>query len=61
VRNLRNNLSVVLQITDRGPFLHGRLLDLSRGAAAALDAVSAGVIPVEVEVLEDQATHRCQD
>lgn len=41
---------VVVRITDRGPFIRGRSLDLSRGAAAAIGLVSVGVGRVTAEV-----------
>lgn len=46
VVNERNGNSVVVRINDRGPFVHGRILDLSRGAARKLGFVSAGVAKV---------------
>lgn len=42
---------VVVTITDRGPFVKGRSLDLSRGAAQAIGMIGAGVAPVTVERL----------
>lgn len=42
VRNLRNGREVVVRINDRGPWARGRLIDLSKAAAAALDMVEAG-------------------
>lgn len=51
VRNLRNSAEVTLTINDRGPFVAGRILDLSRAAAERLDAVRAGVVPVRLEVV----------
>lgn len=38
-------------ITDRGPFVAGRIIDLSRKAARRIDMVQAGLAPVEVEVV----------
>ena len=43
---------VYVRINDRGPFVRGRVLDLSRAAAEALQMVRAGVIPVRAEVVE---------
>lgn len=43
--------SVVVRITDRGPFVRGRIIDLSRVAAMALDMIPRGVISVRVEVI----------
>ena len=51
VTNLRNHRSVVVTITDRGPFTGGRVIDVSKKAAQALDFRSAGVARVRVEVL----------
>lgn len=51
VVNPANDRSVLVRINDRGPFVPGRCLDLSRTAMRALDGVSAGVIPVRYEVL----------
>jgi len=42
VTNQRNGRSVVVRINDRGPFVRGRMLDLSRGAASQLGFVGAG-------------------
>ena len=43
--------SVRVRINDRGPFVDGRIIDLSRGAARRIDMVKAGVAPVEVKVV----------
>jgi rare lipoprotein A len=51
VTNRRNGKSVVVRINDRGPFVKGRIIDLSYGAAKSLDMVAEGVVPVKVEVL----------
>jgi rare lipoprotein A len=51
VTNKRNGRSVVVRINDRGPFIAGREIDVSRGAAEALGMVGAGVAPVRIEVL----------
>ncbi len=47
VTNRRNGRSVVVRINDRGPFLPGRIIDLSPAAAKALDF--SGVAPVTVD------------
>jgi rare lipoprotein A len=49
VTNLTNNQSVVVRITDRGPFVHGRIIDLSLAAAKATGVYRAGVAKVRVE------------
>ena len=46
VVNQRNGRSVVVRINDRGPFVHGRVLDLSRGAARRLGFLDTGVVKV---------------
>ena len=51
VRRIENDRSVVVRINDRGPFAGGRIIDLSRAAAAALKMLRAGVTRVELEVL----------
>ncbi len=51
VTNLENGRSVVVRINDRGPFLKGRILDLSYKAARELGATRAGVIRVRIEVV----------
>jgi rare lipoprotein A len=49
VTNLMNNQSVVVRITDRGPFVDGRIIDLSLAAAKEIDVYRAGVAKVRVE------------
>lgn len=51
VRRIDNDRSVVVRINDRGPFVGGRIIDLSRAAATALQMLRAGVARVELEVL----------
>ncbi len=51
VTNLSNGQQVVVRINDRGPFSHGRIIDLSAGAAGAIGLRAAGVGPVQIEVL----------
>jgi rare lipoprotein A len=46
---MRNGKTVVVRITDRGPYGHGRIIDLSRAAARELDMMSAGTAMVSVE------------
>jgi rare lipoprotein A len=53
VMNMDNGKSIVVKINDRGPFVEGRIIDLSYAAAQVLDAIGPGVIPVKIEVLED--------
>jgi len=51
VTNQRNGLSVVVRVNDRGPFVAGRIIDLSFTAASKLDVVDAGTAPVQIEAL----------
>ncbi len=52
VTNLENGREVNVKITDRGPFVDGRILDLSKKAAKKLKMVDRGVVRVRVEVLK---------
>lgn len=54
VTDLRSGRSVIVQITDRGPYLPGRGIDLSYAAARRLGIVQRGIARVRVEVLEQQ-------
>ena len=56
VTNLGNGKSVVVRLNDRGPFARGRIIDLSRAAAEALDMVGAGTARVEVQSLATGGT-----
>lgn len=51
VTNLNNNKHCIVKITDRGPFIKGRIIDLSSGAAKHLEMLSDGVAKVSVEVV----------
>jgi rare lipoprotein A len=51
VTNLKNGRQAVVRINDRGPFIPGRIIDLSLRAAEALGMVRAGLAPVRLEVL----------
>jgi rare lipoprotein A len=51
VTNRRNGRSVIVTINDRGPFVRGRVIDLSSGAAGVIGMRSSGVAPVSLEVL----------
>jgi rare lipoprotein A len=52
--NLENGRTVGVRVNDRGPYVPGRIIDLSRGAAAALGMVEQGIVPVKLEVVEDR-------
>jgi rare lipoprotein A len=49
VTDLATGRSVEVRINDRGPFIHGRIIDLSRGAARALGISQRGVARVRVD------------
>jgi rare lipoprotein A (peptidoglycan hydrolase) len=52
VTNLRNGLSVIVRINDRGPFHPDRVIDLSKNAAEEIDLITYGVTDIEAEILE---------
>ena len=49
VTNSQNNRQVIVRVNDRGPFVPGRIIDLSRAAAEVLDMLSTGTAPVLIE------------
>ena len=51
VTNVKTGRSALVRITDRGPFVEGRVLDLSQAAAKRVDVWQAGVAMVRIEVL----------
>ena len=52
VANLQNGKSVVVRINDRGPFIRGRIIDLSKSAFSSIGNLASGIIKVEIEVIE---------
>ncbi|MEQ8925086.1 MAG: septal ring lytic transglycosylase RlpA family protein [Fulvivirga sp.] len=52
VTNLKNNNSVEVRINDRGPFVEGRVIDLSRSAAEKLNFINDGLADVKIEVVD---------
>jgi len=52
VTNLENNKSVIVRVNDRGPFKLERIMDLSLGAAEALEIIKSGTAKVRLEVVE---------
>ena len=58
VTDLETGAAVEVRINDRGPFLPGRVIDLSRAAAEALNAVGRGVVDVRVDVLATNGAAR---
>ncbi len=53
VTNLTNGKSVYVRINDRGPFIHRRIIDLSRAAAEQIDLIQSGTAPVEIVVIPE--------
>ncbi len=51
VRNLRNNRTVMVRINDRGPQKAERIIDLSKAAAESIDMTRAGIVEVEIRIL----------
>ena len=51
VTHLGNQKTVIVRVNDRGPFVGGRILDLSYGAARKLDMIGAGTAEVKIEIL----------
>jgi len=52
VVNVRNGKSVIVRINDRGPYVRGRIIDLSKAAAERIEMTGSGVTAVKVEVLK---------
>lgn len=53
VTNLNNGRSVNVRVNDRGPFIEGRIVDLSYVAAEQIGMIQSGVVPVEIEVVRE--------
>ncbi|MHA1517811.1 MAG: septal ring lytic transglycosylase RlpA family protein [Alphaproteobacteria bacterium] len=49
VENLNNGRSVVVRINDRGPFVGGRVIDLSKAAAAQIGMINSGTAKVRIQ------------
>jgi len=54
VTNLDNDKSVIVRVNDRGPYVRGRILDLSRSAAAQLGIIASGFGKVSYEIIENK-------
>ena len=52
VTNKTNGKTVTVEVTDRGPYVKGRIIDLSVAAAMDLDMMKAGVVAVEAEIIK---------
>jgi len=61
VTNLANSRALVVRINDRGPFVRGRIIDLSYTAAKILDIPESGTSAVKLEVLEADEGRRLLD
>jgi rare lipoprotein A len=51
VTNLTNNKTVDVRIIDRGPFIPGRILDLSHAAAQSIELIGPGIVQVRIDVI----------
>jgi len=54
VTNLDNGAQKVVRINDRGPYIHGRIIDVTKGVAHDLGFAGRGIVNVKVEVLESR-------
>lgn len=52
ITNVENGKTVVAVVNDRGPFVNGRIVDLSKSAFSSIANPSSGVITVQIEVVE---------
>jgi len=52
VTNIENNQSVIVRVNDRGPFVGGRILDLSYSAAKEIGMLAKGVVKVRIKILK---------
>jgi rare lipoprotein A len=52
VKNIHNGKSVKVRINDRGPFVKGRIIDLTRGAFSTIANLDKGVVKVEITVVK---------
>lgn len=55
VKNLSNGRTVKVRINDRGPFVEGRIIDLSKKAAKKIGMIRAGVQPVQIKYKKKRA------
>jgi len=55
VTNLENGRSIVVRVNDRGPYIRGRIIDLSRRAAQLLGMIGKGTAKVRVQILADES------
>jgi rare lipoprotein A len=60
VTRVGSNKSVIVRINDRGPFVAGRVIDVSRSAAEELQMIGAGVARVKLEIVQGGASEKSQ-
>lgn len=60
VTNKNNGKSVIVRINDRGPFVEGRIIDLSRAAAQQIDMIVAGTVPVKIRTIDGNSVLNSQ-
>ena len=59
VTNQANGKTVTVEVTDRGPYVKGRIIDLSVAAAKDLDMMKSGVVDIEAEIIKkDEVTDK---
>lgn len=51
VTNMNNGQEAVVTVTDRGPYVEGRVVDLSHAAAKKIGMIRSGVVPVSIEIM----------
>lgn len=56
VTNLNTGQAIEVRINDRGPYIRGRIIDLSYAAARRISVRKPGTAPVQIEVLSDAST-----
>lgn len=56
LRVSHGKVSIECRVNDRGPFVRGRIIDVSTSAARALGMIDAGIVQVEVEPVEESAS-----
>ena len=57
--NKKNGKTVTVEVTDRGPYVKGRIIDLSVAAAKDLDMMKSGVVDIEAEIIKkDEVTDK---
>ncbi len=61
VHNMNNNKEIVVRINDRGPFVRGRIIDLSYTAAKKIGIVGPGTAPVKIVAIDDPSKSETQN